>query len=59
MPHLQMSLDSFANEVHLHMRSNIYVSVDIIIVIDVDLKMMSVILHIVSTIVCVALIKPW
>ncbi len=31
----------------------IYVSVDIIIVIDVDLKIMSVILHIVSIIVCV------
>ncbi len=37
----------------------IYVSVDIIIVFVVDLKMMSVISHIVSTIVCVVLIKPW
>jgi hypothetical protein len=37
----------------------IHVSIDIIIVIDVDLKKMSVILHIVSTIICVVLIKPW
>jgi hypothetical protein len=37
----------------------IYVSVDINIVFVIDLEIMSVILHIVSTIICVVLIKPW